>query len=361
MAFRIQIRRDTAIKWQVNNPVLLQGEMGYETDTTYLKIGDGTTNWNDLEYWNGNLSIQTSGSEVVQGAGTLNFTGGVSASATDGVVTLDFSTVNGVTGPTGPAPDITVYDDVTTITGITGIKFEGGGVSVGASGDTAIVTIDSLQSQLYNSTVRYTIKSDTPNVVAGLNANDAITIMSAGNIYFNKNWTRTVNTLRIFSQNHGLSEENGVLIRNTNFSNSYLYAIITNVDTDWFEVYIENSGDTSGSGASYIPAFTLSGFSTSGMTLVQPSVGNSQLISLTVSTTPASSTYFITFDNSSSIANGAGDNSEAYLMNPPVVSAWNLANSQNRNAYITWDANVSTRRFVINNLTNTAIIMRATF
>lgn len=53
MAFRIQIRRDLSTKWEVNNPVLLEGEIGYTTDTQYMKIGDGDTAWNELDYWNG--------------------------------------------------------------------------------------------------------------------------------------------------------------------------------------------------------------------------------------------------------------------------------------------------------------------
>lgn len=53
MAFRIQIRRDTSAKWEVNNTVLLEGEIGYTTDTKYMKIGDGDTTWNNLDYWNG--------------------------------------------------------------------------------------------------------------------------------------------------------------------------------------------------------------------------------------------------------------------------------------------------------------------
>lgn len=53
MAFRVQIRRDPSGKWIVNNPILLSGELGYETDTTFLKIGDGATTWNNLPYWNG--------------------------------------------------------------------------------------------------------------------------------------------------------------------------------------------------------------------------------------------------------------------------------------------------------------------
>jgi hypothetical protein len=46
----IKIRRDTAANWQANNPVLAEGEFGYETDTGRLKIGDGTTAWNSLPY-----------------------------------------------------------------------------------------------------------------------------------------------------------------------------------------------------------------------------------------------------------------------------------------------------------------------
>jgi hypothetical protein len=55
MSFRVQIRRDPSGKWLVNNPILLSGEFGYETDTTYLKIGDGATPWNYLPYWEGGL------------------------------------------------------------------------------------------------------------------------------------------------------------------------------------------------------------------------------------------------------------------------------------------------------------------
>lgn len=50
MANRIQIRRDTAANWSAANPVLGQGEEGYETDTGKIKLGDGTTAWNSLGY-----------------------------------------------------------------------------------------------------------------------------------------------------------------------------------------------------------------------------------------------------------------------------------------------------------------------
>jgi hypothetical protein len=51
MADRIQIRRDLAANWTSANPTLAQGELGYETDTDKVKIGDGTTAWTSLGYF----------------------------------------------------------------------------------------------------------------------------------------------------------------------------------------------------------------------------------------------------------------------------------------------------------------------
>ena len=50
MADMIQIRRDTAANWTSANPILAQGEMGAETDTSKIKIGDGTTAWASVPY-----------------------------------------------------------------------------------------------------------------------------------------------------------------------------------------------------------------------------------------------------------------------------------------------------------------------
>lgn len=50
MVYQIQKRRDTAANWASNNPVLAQGEEGFETDIKRIKIGDGITAWNSLLY-----------------------------------------------------------------------------------------------------------------------------------------------------------------------------------------------------------------------------------------------------------------------------------------------------------------------
>jgi hypothetical protein len=50
MAVQIQFRRGTAAEWTAANTVLAEGELGLETDTTYYKIGNGSTAWTSLAY-----------------------------------------------------------------------------------------------------------------------------------------------------------------------------------------------------------------------------------------------------------------------------------------------------------------------
>ena len=88
MAFRIQIRRDTAANWAINNPVLLQAEMGYVTDTNQAKFGNGVDPWNDLEYF------APSGSTGPAGATGSAGPAGATGSA-------------GPAGSTGPAGSVT--------------------------------------------------------------------------------------------------------------------------------------------------------------------------------------------------------------------------------------------------------------
>lgn len=83
---QVQIRNDTAQNWAVANPVLLAGELGYETDTHKGKVGDGQTTWNSLGYaWGGgtvptistgsaNGTISVDGTNVaVKGLGTAAY------------------------------------------------------------------------------------------------------------------------------------------------------------------------------------------------------------------------------------------------------------------------------------------------
>lgn len=50
MSTTLKIRRDTAANWASADPILAAGEIGLETDTGKIKIGDGATAWTSLGY-----------------------------------------------------------------------------------------------------------------------------------------------------------------------------------------------------------------------------------------------------------------------------------------------------------------------
>lgn len=50
LIWSMQNRRDTASNWTNNNPILLDGQIGIESDTKKIKIGNGI-NWNDTDYF----------------------------------------------------------------------------------------------------------------------------------------------------------------------------------------------------------------------------------------------------------------------------------------------------------------------
>lgn len=46
---RMRLRRRSSSEWNSTNPVLAQGEVGYDLDLKTLKVGDGTSPWSELE------------------------------------------------------------------------------------------------------------------------------------------------------------------------------------------------------------------------------------------------------------------------------------------------------------------------
>lgn len=51
MATRMIQRRGTAAEWTAADPILAAGEIGFETDTSKFKFGDGSTAWSALPYY----------------------------------------------------------------------------------------------------------------------------------------------------------------------------------------------------------------------------------------------------------------------------------------------------------------------
>jgi hypothetical protein len=139
MAVQIQLRRGTAAQWTSANPTLASGEVGVETDTNKQKIGDGTTAWNSLAYFNVNgisfgttgLTPSTSTAGNVTVAGTLNVANGGT-----GLTTIPAGNVvigNGTSALYGVAPG-TAGNVLTSIAGVwTSNAAVGGGGSPGGS------------------------------------------------------------------------------------------------------------------------------------------------------------------------------------------------------------------------------------
>jgi hypothetical protein len=80
-----RIIRGTAFlstSFTADNPILQLGELGYETDTNKLKIGDGVTAWNDLAYAGGgdsavkvNTTVTLAAADWSDNAQTVSVTG----------------------------------------------------------------------------------------------------------------------------------------------------------------------------------------------------------------------------------------------------------------------------------------------
>lgn len=88
MTSRLQNRRDTATNWTTNNPTLAAGELGYETDTKKIKVGDGSTAWTSLAY-----AATGTVTSIIAGTG---LTGGTITST--GTLAIDTSVVTTLTG-----------------------------------------------------------------------------------------------------------------------------------------------------------------------------------------------------------------------------------------------------------------------
>lgn len=48
---RIVFKKKLASEWANENPILMDGEPGFEKDTGRMKIGTGTHTWNQLPYF----------------------------------------------------------------------------------------------------------------------------------------------------------------------------------------------------------------------------------------------------------------------------------------------------------------------
>lgn len=175
MIARIQLRRDSSGNWTLNDPILALGEIGYETDTEKFKVGDGVTNWSNLNYELGQWKSDSSG----------NITYGAQAGEGDVfiqnslVVTGDL-TVNGTT-TTINTEEVTIEDNMVLLNSNLVIappsNLESGiEVNLGTSGST----------KLYwdQATSKWTVEGDL-NVQGDIfSNNNAMWTLNGSDIYF---------------------------------------------------------------------------------------------------------------------------------------------------------------------------------
>jgi hypothetical protein len=72
MATRMQQRRGTAAQWTAANPVLAAGEIGFETDTSKFKMGNGSSVWTALTYFANATELAAIVDGAPQALNTLN-------------------------------------------------------------------------------------------------------------------------------------------------------------------------------------------------------------------------------------------------------------------------------------------------
>jgi microcystin-dependent protein len=103
----LQFRSGTAAQWTAANPVMAQGEPGYESDTGKLKMGDGLTHWSSLSYY-----PPTFTNDWVVQSGTLTYMSGTQFKIAGNLTTTFLPTVRVRAVVTAG----TIYGSVTTST-----------------------------------------------------------------------------------------------------------------------------------------------------------------------------------------------------------------------------------------------------
>ena len=154
MATRIQVRRGTTSEWNSANPILEEGEIGYNSTLGQMKVGDGDTAWGSLYYIVDSSSLGTSlgsyildseksaingvaeldGSKNILAPESIIFEGTANdhettLSVTDPTAdrTITFPDVTGTVITTGNLSDITnigVFSSTITMEGSTANDFE---------------------------------------------------------------------------------------------------------------------------------------------------------------------------------------------------------------------------------------------
>jgi hypothetical protein len=91
LATKIILRRDTTANWTSANPVLADGEIGYDTTLDRIKVGDGSHAWASLPFTT-NVSLATNADPgLLSAAGYTELSGATDANTASKIVKRDAS------------------------------------------------------------------------------------------------------------------------------------------------------------------------------------------------------------------------------------------------------------------------------
>jgi hypothetical protein len=159
MATRMQQRRGTAAQWTAANPVLAAGEIGFETDTSKFKMGNGSSAWSALTYFANAAELAA----IVDGApGLLNTLNELAAAIGD-----DPDFINTV------AQGLTSHqNDSTMIHGIvdTALLATTGDVATAASGAATALAAHEADTTLVHGIANTALLATTTDVEAAIQA-----------------------------------------------------------------------------------------------------------------------------------------------------------------------------------------------
>ena len=164
-------RRDTAANWTAENPTLLAGEIGLESDTGYWKVGDGATAWTSLAYVPG-LGAEIPVARLEDGAARQLLQTDAAGTGVEWTDNVDVPGTLDVTGAATFDDDVTIQGDLTvngttTTIDTTTLVVEDKNIEIGKVATPTDVTADG---------GGITLKGSTDKTINWLDATDAWTI-----------------------------------------------------------------------------------------------------------------------------------------------------------------------------------------